>query len=105
MDWLAPFIGGGVSSTCPSARCPTTTSELQRPGRRAPTCSSSPTPSAASRPTPGRSSSPGSSRCRPGSSPWSSQSTPGDLAAISDEVHQVASLAVTEAGVERVLSL
>jgi uncharacterized protein with von Willebrand factor type A (vWA) domain len=32
-------------------------------------------------------------------------STPGDLAAISDEVHQVDSLAVTEAGVERVLSI
>jgi uncharacterized protein with von Willebrand factor type A (vWA) domain len=33
------------------------------------------------------------------------QSTPGDLRAISDEVHQVGSLAATEAGVERVLSL
>jgi uncharacterized protein with von Willebrand factor type A (vWA) domain len=32
-------------------------------------------------------------------------STPGDLTAISDEVHQVDSLAVTEAGVERVLSV
>jgi uncharacterized protein with von Willebrand factor type A (vWA) domain len=33
------------------------------------------------------------------------QSTPGDLSAISDEVHQVGSLDVSEAGVERVLSL
>jgi uncharacterized protein with von Willebrand factor type A (vWA) domain len=33
------------------------------------------------------------------------QNTPGDLAAISDEVFQVDSLAVSEAGVERVLSL
>ena len=33
------------------------------------------------------------------------QSTPGDLAAISDEVHEVPSLAVTEAAVERVLSI
>lgn len=33
------------------------------------------------------------------------QGTPGDLTTISDEVHQVSSLAVTEAGVERVLSL
>jgi uncharacterized protein with von Willebrand factor type A (vWA) domain len=32
-------------------------------------------------------------------------STPGDLTAISDEIHQVDALAVTEAGVERVLSL
>ena len=31
--------------------------------------------------------------------------TPRDLEAISDEVHRVASLAVTETGVERVLSL
>jgi uncharacterized protein with von Willebrand factor type A (vWA) domain len=33
------------------------------------------------------------------------QSTPGDLAVISDEVHEVPSLAVTEATVERVLSI
>jgi uncharacterized protein with von Willebrand factor type A (vWA) domain len=33
------------------------------------------------------------------------QSQPGDLAAISDEVHLVGSLAVSEAGVERVLSV
>lgn len=33
------------------------------------------------------------------------QSTPGDLRAISDEVHEVPSLAVTEAAVEHVLSL
>jgi uncharacterized protein with von Willebrand factor type A (vWA) domain len=33
------------------------------------------------------------------------QSTPGDLAAVSDEVHEVPSLAVTEAAVEHVLSL
>ncbi len=33
------------------------------------------------------------------------QSTPGDLSAISDEVHEVPSLAVTEAAVERVLSI
>jgi len=33
------------------------------------------------------------------------QSTPGDLSAISDEVHMVPSLAVTEAAVERVLSI
>jgi len=33
------------------------------------------------------------------------QSTPGDLQAISDEVHEVHSLDATEAAVERVLSL
>ena len=33
------------------------------------------------------------------------QSTPGDLAAISDEVHEVPSLAVSEAAVERVLAV
>ena len=33
------------------------------------------------------------------------QSTPGDLTAISDEVHEVPSLSVTEAAVERVLSV
>lgn len=33
------------------------------------------------------------------------QSTPGDLAGISDELHEVPSLAVTEAAVERVLSV
>lgn len=33
------------------------------------------------------------------------ESTPGDLAAISDEIHQVASLAVSETAVERVLSI
>jgi uncharacterized protein with von Willebrand factor type A (vWA) domain len=33
------------------------------------------------------------------------QSEPGDLSAISDEVHKVPSLAVTEASVERVLSI
>jgi uncharacterized protein with von Willebrand factor type A (vWA) domain len=33
------------------------------------------------------------------------QSTPGDLAAIADEVHEVPSLAVTEAAVERALSI
>jgi uncharacterized protein with von Willebrand factor type A (vWA) domain len=33
------------------------------------------------------------------------QSTPGDLAAVADEVHEVPSLAVTEAAVEHVLSL
>jgi uncharacterized protein with von Willebrand factor type A (vWA) domain len=32
-------------------------------------------------------------------------SSPGDLTHISDEVHQVDSLAVTEAGVDRVLSI
>jgi uncharacterized protein with von Willebrand factor type A (vWA) domain len=32
-------------------------------------------------------------------------STPGDLTTISDEVHQVDSLAVSETGVERVLSI
>jgi uncharacterized protein with von Willebrand factor type A (vWA) domain len=32
-------------------------------------------------------------------------STPGDLEAVSDEVHLVGSLAVSEAGVERVLSV
>jgi hypothetical protein len=32
-------------------------------------------------------------------------SEPGDLAGISDEVHKVPSLAVTEAAVERVLSI
>jgi hypothetical protein len=33
------------------------------------------------------------------------QSEPGDLTAISDEIHKVPSLAVTEAAVERVLSI
>jgi uncharacterized protein with von Willebrand factor type A (vWA) domain len=33
------------------------------------------------------------------------QSTPGDLRVISDEIHEVPSLSVTEAAVERVLSI
>jgi len=33
------------------------------------------------------------------------ESSPGDLTAISDEVHQVSSLSVTETAVERVLSI
>ena len=103
-DWLSAFIGGVRTSTCRSASCPGCTGRsAPRPGR--PTWSWSPTPGAASRPTSGGASSTGRRRARAGVIALVIGNPPGDLAAICDEVHTVASLDPGGDAVGRVLSL
>jgi uncharacterized protein with von Willebrand factor type A (vWA) domain len=104
MDWLAGFIGRGSSLDVPVREMPHYYEQLRAPAGATDVIFIT---DALCRIAPG---------LRDQFNAWKQQvrarlitlviaSTPGDLAAISDEVHQVDSLAATEAGVERVLSI
>jgi uncharacterized protein with von Willebrand factor type A (vWA) domain len=104
LDWLAQFIGGGSSLDVPIEEMPRYYQQLQAPAGVTDVlvitdalCQIPPDLQA--------------SFCA-----WKRQvqarlialvidSSPGDLAAISEEIHRVSSLAVSEAGIERVLSI
>jgi uncharacterized protein with von Willebrand factor type A (vWA) domain len=104
LDWLAQFIGGGSSLDVPVEEMPRYYQQLQAPAGVTDVLVI--TDALCQIPT----------DLQASFRSWKQQvqarlialvidSSPGDLAAISDEIHRVGSLAVSEEGIERVLSI